>query len=115
MSNGCCGVLQLVSEIVLRLKGGVRITEEHVLISTLLPNYYICKKLGEGRSGKVFLAYHRILSDYRAIKVVPGTMTDYETFRKEALFLKHLRHPGIPLVYDVVEGSFISENGNSKF
>ena len=110
MSNGCCGVLQLVSEIVLRLKGGVRITEEHVLISTLLPNYYICKKLGEGRSGKVFLAYHRILSDYRAIKVVPGTMTDYETFRKEALFLKHLRHPGIPLVYDVVEGSFISEN-----
>ena len=99
----------MVQEIVLRLKGGVRITEEHVLFSTLLPNYYICKKLGTGRSGTVYLAYHRDLEEYRAIKVVPGTVTDYETFRKEALFLKHLRHPGIPLVYDVVDGSFISE------
>ena len=26
---------------------------------------------------------------------------DYDTFRKEALFLKTLRHPGIPIVYDV--------------
>ncbi len=94
----------------MRLKGGVRITEEHVLFSTLLPNYYICKKLGAGRSGIVYLAYHRDLEEYRAIKVVPSTMTDYDTFRKEALFLKHLRHPGIPLVYDVVDGSSISEN-----
>ena len=109
MSNGYCGVLQLVSEIVLRLKGGVRITEEHVLFSTLLPNYYICKKLGTGRSGTVYLAYHKGLEEYRAAKVVSGTMTDYETFRKEALFLKHLRHPGIPLVYDVVDGSIISD------
>lgn len=109
MSNGCRSVLQWVSEIVLRLKGGVRITEEHVLFSTLLPNYYICKKLGAGRSGTVYLAYHRDLEEYRAVKLVPSTVTDYETFRKEALFLKHLRHPGIPLVYDVVEGSFISE------
>ena len=97
------------SEIVLRLKGGVRITEEHVLFSTLLPNYYICKKLGAGRSGIVYLAYHKGLDEYRAIKAVSSTMTDYETFRKEALFLKHLRHPGIPQVYDVVEGPFISD------
>jgi len=109
MSNGYHSILKLILEIVLRLKGGVRITEEHVLFSTLLPNYYICKKLGSGRSGTVYLAYHRDLEEYRAVKVVPGTVTDFETFRKEALFLKHLRHPGIPLVYDVVEGSFISE------
>ena len=37
------------------------------------------------------------------MKIVPKTMADYETFRKEALFLKTLRHPGIPLVYDVEE------------
>lgn len=92
----------------MRLKGGVGITEEHVLFSTLLPNYYICKKLGTGRSGTVYLVYHRELEEYRAVKVVPDTMTDFETFRKEALFLKHLRHPGIPLVYDVVDGSKIS-------
>ncbi len=95
----------------MRLKGGVKITEEHVLFSTLLPNYHICKKLGAGRSGTVYLAYHRDLEEYRAIKVVSNAMTDFETFRKEALFLKNLRHPGIPLVYDVVDGSqFFSEN-----
>ncbi len=90
------------------MKGGMGITDEHVLFSTLLPNYYICKKLGAGRSGTVYLAYHRELEEYRAVKIVPKTMTDYETFRKEALFLKQLRHPGIPLVYDVVDGSQIS-------
>lgn len=101
-------ILQSFIEIVLRLKGGVTITEEHVLFSTLLPNYYICKKLGAGRSGTVYLVYHRELEEYRAAKIVPDTMTDFETFRKEALFLKNLRHPGIPLVYDVVDGSKLS-------
>lgn len=40
--------------------------------------------------------------------MVPKSMADYETFRKEALFLKTLRHPGIPLVYDVEEDSCYS-------
>ncbi len=69
----------------------------------LFGKYRICKPLGSGRSGTVFLTYHRDLEEYRAVKVVPKTMADYETFRKEALFLKTLRHPGIPLVYDVEE------------
>lgn len=43
------------------------------------------------------------LETYRAVKVVPKTLVDYETFKREALFLKTLRHPGIPLVYDVEE------------
>lgn len=98
---GLLGILKY-SERCYCAKGGVRITEEHVLFST---KYSICKKLGTGRSGTVFLAFHKELETYRAIKVVPKTMADYETFRKEALFLKTLRHPGIPLVYDVVEYS----------
>lgn len=59
--------------------------------------------MGSGRSGTVYLTYHRELETYRAIKIVPKTLADYETFKKEALFLKTLRHPGIPLVYDVEE------------
>ena len=78
-------------------KGGVRITE-HVLFG----KYRLCWKLGTGRSGTVYLAYHTELEEYRAIKVVPKSMVDYETFRKEALFLKTLRHPGIPIVYDIL-------------
>lgn len=47
--------------------------------------------------------YHEELETYRAVKIVPKTLVDYETFKHEALFLKTLRHPGIPLVYDVEE------------
>ena len=51
----------------------------------------------------MYLAYHVELEEYRAVKVVPKSIADYDTFRKEALFLKTLRHPGIPIVYDVEE------------
>ena len=74
---------------------------EHVLFG----KYQICRELGNGRSGTVYLTYHRELEEYRAVKIVPKTLADYETFKKEALFLKTLRHPGIPLVYDVQEDS----------
>lgn len=79
-------------------KGGADI-EEHVLFG----KYRLCRRLGVGRSGTVFLVWHTELEEYRAMKVVPKTMSDYESFKKEALFLKTLRHPGIPLVYDVEE------------
>lgn len=80
------------------LRGGVRGTE-----SILFGKYRLCRKLGAGRSGTVYLAYHVELEEYRAVKVVPKTIVDYDTFKKEAMFLKNLRHPGIPLVYDVEE------------
>ena len=63
----------------------------------------MCRELGNGRSGTVYLAYHVELEEYRAVKVVPKSLADYDTFRKEALFLKTLRHLGIPIVYDVEE------------
>lgn len=43
------------------------------------------------------------LEEYRAIKCVPKVLVDYDTFRREALVLKKLRHPGIPMVYDLEE------------
>jgi len=71
----------------------------------LFGKYRLCRKLGSGRSGTVYLTYHVELEEYRALKIVPKTMSDYDTFRKEALFLKTLRHPGIPIVYDLEEDS----------
>ena len=63
----------------------------------------MCRVLGCGRSGTVFLAKHMELDEYRAIKRVPKTFVDYELFRKEALILKGIRDQGIPIVYDLAE------------
>lgn len=59
--------------------------------------------LGQGRSGTVYLAFHLELKEYRAVKQVPKSCADYEQFKKEALLLTSLSHPGIPLVYDLEE------------
>ena len=69
----------------------------------LFGKYRICKVLGTGRAGTVFLAVHVGLEEYRAVKRVPKSFADYERFRREALILKGLRHPGIPIVYDLEE------------
>ena len=61
------------------------------------------------------------LEEYRAIKQVAKTCTDYSQFRKEALILKTIRHPGIPIVYDLEEDedySYLIEEyleGNSLY
>lgn len=62
-------------------------------------------KLGEGRTGTVWLSVHLGLEEYRAIKRVARKCADYETFRREALILKELHHPGIPMIYDLEEDS----------
>ncbi|MGN0157922.1 MAG: serine/threonine protein kinase [Brotaphodocola sp.] len=73
--------------------------------TTLFGKYQICRELGRGRSGTVYLAKHMELEEYRAIKRVPRSCADYEQFKNEALILKSIRHPGIPIVYDI----FVSE------
>lgn len=77
-------------------KGGGKIDT-----TTLFGKYQICRELGRGRSGTVYLAKHMDLEEYRAIKRVSKTCADYEQFRREALILKCIRHPGIPIVYDL--------------
>ena len=74
----------------------------------LFGKYQLCRVLGCGRSGTVFLARHMELNEYRAIKRVPKTFIDYELFRKEALILKGIRHEGIPIVYDLEEDDLCS-------
>lgn len=71
--------------------------------TTLFGKYQLCRIIGQGRSGTVWLAKHIELEEYRAIKQVPKACSDYRQFRQEALILKSLRHPGIPIVYDLEE------------
>lgn len=81
-------------------KGGVQ-TKDTILFG----KYRIDQILGTGRSGTVFLATHLGLEEPRAIKRVAKTAADHEQFRREALLLKGIRHPGIPIVYDLEEDS----------
>ena len=71
----------------------------------LFGKYRLLHRLGSGRSGTVWLAVHLGLEEYRAIKCVSRKCADYETFRREALILKELQHPGIPQIYDLEEDS----------
>ena len=79
-------------------KGGAKITD-----TVLFGKYRLCRVLGCGRSGTVFLARHMELDEYRAIKRVPKTFVNYDLFRREALILKEIRDQGIPIVYDLAE------------
>ncbi len=65
--------------------------------------YEIIRILGQGQSGIVYLAKHKQLQVFRAIKVVPRESRFYECIKNEAELLKELRHPGIPMIYDFVE------------
>lgn len=74
----------------------------------LFGKYELIRTLGRGRCSTVYLAKHLELDEYRAVKCVSKMDTDYERFKKEALILKRLRHPGIPIVYDLEEEAFQS-------
>lgn len=64
--------------------------------------YRIVSTLGIGSSSTVYLAEHLKLKVYRAIKCIPKD-TAITAFSSEALLLKNLNHPGIPLIYDIEE------------
>lgn len=84
-------------------KGGEPVTD-----TILFGKYQLIRILGKGRSGTVYLARHLELEEYRAIKQVPKCCSDYQQFKREALLMKRLRHPGIPIVYDLHEDEVFS-------
>jgi len=79
-------------------KGGGRIEN-----TILFGKYQLIRTLGQGQRGTVYLAFHQELKEYRAIKQVPKSSAGYGQFKKEALLLTSLSHPGIPTVYDLEE------------
>lgn len=82
--------------------------EVFLVSAVLFGKYQLYGILGTGRAGTVFLAVHLGLEEYRAIKRVPKSFLTFERLRHEALVLKELRHPGIPIIYDVEEDEFYS-------
>lgn len=82
----------------------VRRHKEAIEVSTILfGKYQLCGILGTGQQGCVYLSVHLGLEEYRAIKRVPKSILNYEHFKSESHVLTQLRHPGIPIIYDVEE------------
>lgn len=70
-----------------------------------LGKYKIVKKIGKGGMGVVFLARHKVLNSYRALKVLPHSVKEenydfYERFMREARIASDIRHPNIVGVMD---------------
>lgn len=70
-----------------------------------LGKYKIIKKIGKGGMGIVFLARHKVLNSYRALKVLPHSVKEenydfYERFMREARIASDIRHPNIVGVMD---------------
>lgn len=59
--------------------------------------------MGQGASGKVYLARHKVLDAFRAVKVHSKNQPQTTDFLKEAQILQNLNHPGIPRIYETVE------------
>lgn len=78
-------------------------TEEVSLIdrSILSGRYEIVRLLGSGAFGSVYLARHISLDVFRAVKCIDLSRDLHATARREADILKNLRHPMIPIIYDV--------------
>jgi eukaryotic-like serine/threonine-protein kinase len=77
------------------------------VIGTVLGNYEILDKLGEGGMGEVWRARDRRLQRMVAVKILPqpvaGDPTRRARFEQEARALGALNHPNIVAIYDIGE------------
>ncbi len=71
--------------------------------SNLFRKYRFIKVLNEGEFSTVFLVEHRKMECLRVIKRISKQCLHYERLMTEADILKALRHPNIPIMYDVEE------------
>ena len=65
--------------------------------------YRIVAPLGSGAFSRVFLVEHINLNIFRALKCINKQFDSYGFAIKEANILKNLRHPAIPIIYDIEE------------
>ncbi len=59
--------------------------------------------IGKGYSCEAFLAEHIKLKSPRVVKRISKSHNMYNFFLEEASLLKSLKHPGIPIIYDLEE------------
>lgn len=78
-------------------------TEEmHATEEKHLGKYRIIKSLGQGGEGRVFLAKDESLGRCVAVKRLWEQEEGGERIREEAAFLRDLRHPMLPVVYELL-------------
>lgn len=66
--------------------------------------YELQEKIGEGGMARVYYGWDSHIGQGVAIKVLKHKEKEaVEAFLKEAALLRRLRHPGIPLLYDVLQ------------
>ncbi|MDD6037811.1 MAG: serine/threonine-protein kinase [bacterium] len=65
--------------------------------------YELIGLLGAGAGSQVYLARHRKLEHFRAIKCISKQSLARSRFLLEAEILQSLSHPGIPTIYDLEE------------
>ena len=65
--------------------------------------YEIIGKIGSGKSGDVYKAYHKNLRTFVVLKKVKTEIKDFVNKRAEVDVLKRLQHSGLPQVYDFLE------------
>ena len=63
--------------------------------------YEVIKELASSRHSKVYLVRHRILDVNRVAKIFNGACEGAERLIQEAHLIKNLRHPHIPVIYDI--------------
>ncbi|MFR7531383.1 MAG: serine/threonine protein kinase [Lachnospira eligens] len=73
--------------------------------------YEIIRELSCSRHSKVYLVRHRILDVYRVAKIFSGNQYDADRLLKEAHLIKNLKHPHIPVIYDIEQN--IGEDNSS--
>ena len=73
--------------------------------------YEIIRELSCSRHSKVYLVRHRILDVYRVAKIFSGNQYDVDRLVKEAHLIKNLKHPHIPVIYDIEQN--IGEDNSS--
>lgn len=64
--------------------------------------YLVLSEIGRGSGSKVYLVKHQKLGEYRAVKCISKHSESAWQIR-EANILNHLKHPRIPVLYDVEE------------
>ncbi len=69
----------------------------------LCGRYEVIRTLGTGSFSTVYLAKHLSLEIERAIKVAPRSAPASDSLISEAQLLMNIRHPGIPIIFDIEE------------
>ena len=74
-----------------------------IINTVLFQKYRVLSLLGSGGSSSVYLAEHIKLNHFRAVKCIPKHSVRDASGYPEASLLMSLRHPGIPMIYDIEE------------